>query len=614
MQHEIGIILRIKNLKKTKQQIDALFGKKTRDPLNKYRKGLGDVEKRTRGVGSASKKLGSSFKRLTGQMFSALAVFRLFNRGFTTTLNLIREAGELERASNSFERTVGNLEGNLPRLREATQGVVEDFKLLKTATRAVTEGLGQKNLAKVFEIATSRAQQLSISVPEAIQTTTKAITRLDESALRTLGILTKQNKEYIAANQLLGQFGAGVSSVAQLEYRRSFVLRELNKIIEQNGKAQEDNLMILNRARAAYQNLRRSLGNFAATVFRPLIEGFTTLANSIRDTFSVLAKNKSIVETARTVALLTTAFTAAVGGIAVFKLAMLGLTWTLSGFTIPVLALVAGLAAISSQTKNTGEMFKKAGLAIKTFFSLLGSYDAKTGTAQVLKRDKESLGEMYNIVVKAAKAAIVLGTAFKGAFRGILDIIKPVANAIGLPFKELFDSMEKGEPLSKRFLNNLEKGMRDLIIVGGRVISTFTTILGLITSIVGAATLNPVVLGAGIGMLAKGGLGMFASFSANTSEEQREVNNRQAAPDQFMPNYIRDLTSGRQQDDDRAPLVSPARMDETTEQDDVLKKLVQKFEEQIEATKEISTNQRREREEAQQRRREDNARGFGVSG
>ena len=534
MQHEIGIVLRIKNLKKTKQQLDSLFDKKTQQNQKKYNKNLSQTEKRTKRTSKASKRAGQSFKGMAKNVLGSLAAFRAFSRGLQTTLTLMREGGGLERASESFNRSVGSINKRLPQLRRATMGTVEDFKLLKTATRAVAEGLGKENLVRTFEMATSSAQHLNLTTSQTIGTVTKAINRLDESALNTLGILSKVKKEYAAQQGMLGKFGSVVGKVSQLEHRRSFILKALAERYGELGKAQLDSLMILNQARAAFRNFRKTLGIFASQVFKPLIQGFSTVTNQISDTFRTLSNNEAIVETARKITFFVGAIGTAIATIAALKLAFMGLTFTLSGMTVPLLALSTMFVGLFKTFGDTELNLKKVISGLRAFFTLITTYDSESGLAKVLKKDKEELGGLYGGVVRLAKYFVVFKNIAQGVFAGLGAMIQPLVDLVGsdlsVSFREVFSKIEKGEPLSSKALKRLRNEVQETVITVGRLVSGVTTLVGLLTTAAGIITTLtgagavagiPLIL-KGLGLTAAGGAGSYMVDKASTTKNKNK--------------------------------------------------------------------------------------------
>lgn len=275
MEREISIILKVKGTEAAKKAVQDVFDQKTATlvkTFNDQTKKAGDnLERAGRKAKGASQGV-TSFTKTLGR---SLSVLYLYQRAWSTFGSQFDEGLQLQRASTQFERHVGNVTRMLPELRTATKGVVSDFDLLKTAQRAFQQGIKPQNIATAFKLGTSAAQKLGMSATEAISVVTNAMTKQDEGALNTLGIVTKVNQAYQTQTALIAKNGGVMSKAMGIQIRQSLIMRELQNRFGGVNKAQEDGLMSLERLRASWKNFRATLGETLGHALLPLTRALT---------------------------------------------------------------------------------------------------------------------------------------------------------------------------------------------------------------------------------------------------------------------------------------------------------------------------------------------------
>jgi hypothetical protein len=445
MQHEIGIILRVKNLNDVKKQLNGVFGKTIPPAAGKAAKATKKLNTKLGQTSETSRKAAGGVKEFASRLFSSLAVLRLFQNALGGTVRLFEEGAGLERTSNAFETAVGGIAKVLPVLRSSTRGTVEDMKLLQTATSAVTEGLSKDKLPKAFQIATAAARRMGKTVPEAMDLVTKALVRNDEASIRGLGIQVDKNKNYQALLSILGRLPGPANRLARIQATESFIMGELNKKYGDFTKVQADSLESLERARATFQNFRRVMGQFVIMGLEPVVKAFTFLIDKTTQFFTGMRDNFPVLT--KTVITLGTLATGAIAAGAAFKalkfiVSTLGLKkmlltplmalgpkgWIIAGVITGVTYLGNKFGWFNSIGDKFGQTFKFIGAAVRTFISIISTYDSETGIGKSLKSDQEILGGTFKYIQRLARGFVVLREFATGAFDRIVEKLEPVRN------------------------------------------------------------------------------------------------------------------------------------------------------------------------------------------
>jgi len=455
--HTISIVLKVKNAAQAKKEIDSVISNTTLGKVKGYNAETKKTDETQKKVAKSARKARSGIKQFTGTIFSSLAVMALFNRALRGSINLFDEAAGFERVGNAFEQTVGKMNQYLPELRRSTRGVVDDMNLLKVSTRAVTEGLGKDKLSSVFKQATVASRKLGLSTKDTIATITKAITRHDESAMTTLGIIIKNNKAYQMMQKAIGAIKGPANAAVKIQMRHSFIMSQLTEKYGTFNSLQRDSLEILNQSRTAWSNFKISAGKIMISVLQPLIEGFTGLVNSSSGFFAMVQNNKGMskfVSSLGSVSVIVAGIATTLGAI---KLAS---SAGLFSFLMNPAVLLGSVAALSlgvtTEFGDIEKVFSKVGLAASVFFQLLGNYNSGTGMTSVLTKDKNALGDLYGLVFNLAKGFKIFQAVGMGVLSGIAEALKgmigPLGN-LGGWLGNLIGIFTEGKPVTQDFLN-----------------------------------------------------------------------------------------------------------------------------------------------------------------
>lgn len=478
MQREIGIIIKVKDAAKAKQEIKSIVDNQVLDQVKKFNEQLKQTGTQVERTGTKAKEAAGGLDKFFRTAVKGTGILYTLQRGLSFAMASFEQGAGLDRAGKQFEASIGRVNETLPQLRAATRGTVEDMKLLQTANRAVMEGLNPKKLVGMYQMATVASRKLGLDTEQSIQTISNAIVRQDESALATLGTILKTNIGLKIQNALIAKNGGVMSGAMAVQIRQGVIMDELNRRFGGFNKLQEDGVEVLEKFRAAMSNLRMSIGQALGSALTPLLKVVTSMAqgmadflNSVKDT----AGFKAFIQYATVLAGIFTA-KGLLGGImkaakylGVFTIGLKGAAAIAAGFI--------GFKALGGDLSQLSGFAEKAQTAFSVLFQLLGNYDANSGLTKVLTKDKEALGGFYNVVFQGAKIFLGLKAVVTGVFNGIASVLKSVAplfGSFGEGIVEAMQAISNGQPILQSTLNKLER----LGEVAGKAAVAFAAVYG----------------------------------------------------------------------------------------------------------------------------------------
>lgn len=479
MEREISIILKIKGAKEAKKAVEDVFSGQNKTLVEGFNKGLKKTGANLDGVSKKSKKAKTGMDSFTKTLGRGMAALYLYNRAWNIFGTSFESGLQLERAGAQFERHVGNVSKMLPELQAATRGVVSDFDLLKTSNRAFQQGIKPEQMGKTFSLATSAAQKLGLQASDAINTITNAITKQDEGALNTLGVVTSVNQAYKTQAALISKNGGVMSQAMAIQLRQTLIMRELERRFGGVNAAQEDGLMILDRFRSSWKNFRAALGDTIGLALRPLTQVLTNVLDlttgllkklnetsgfrnfvQIAATLAGVLGGLKFINGAKTLLSLfgffgtakgsglpkmltkTNVLMGAFGRVLISKVPLIGkLTGSLTrllGLSASFARVIPGwgtaIALVMTAFGPLTTLIKKVWTAGKVFLQLLNNFDENSGLSKVLKADADALGGLYYTIETVAKGALYIGAVLKGMSEGISQAFAPIGavwDAIG---------------------------------------------------------------------------------------------------------------------------------------------------------------------------------------
>lgn len=476
MEREISIILKVKGAAAAKKSVEDVFNQTTLNSVVKFTTQTTKAGNATEKLGRQAKGAGNNVMSFTKALGRGMAALYLYNRAWNTFGTQFESGLNLQRASEQFEMNVGSVNKMLPELQSATRGVIADFDLLKTATRAFQQGIKPQQMAATFKMGTIAAQRLGLEASDAINTITQAITRQDEGALNTLGIITNVNQAYKTQTALIAKNGGAMSKAMAIQLRQSLIMKELQNRFGGANKVQDDGLAVLERFRASWTNFRAEIGKTIGIALVPLTRAITGLL----DVVTGLLKRLNETGGFQKIVQITATFAGIIGGMkfiagAKSLMSLLGFIGSAKGgMKVPVVltkinrlvtalgavalkalpkvrtllgaiavvaprlgglfALVPGWGtAIFAVTTLLGplvKLFGKAWTAGKVFFQLLNNLDEESGMSKVLRKDADELGSMYNLIENLAKITLEGMAVIRGVGRGIADTFSPIGTVL----------------------------------------------------------------------------------------------------------------------------------------------------------------------------------------
>ena len=588
MEREISIILKVKGAKEAKKAVEDVFSQQTTTLV----KGFNDATKKTGDnmgrVRNKTKAADSTMKVFTRTLGRGMAAIYLYNRAWNLFGTQFESGLQLERAATQFDRHVGSVTKMLPELRSATQGVVADFDLLKTANRAFQQGIKPQNMASTFKLATSAAQKLGLSTTDAIGTITNALTKQDEGALNTLGIVTSVNQAYKTQTALIAKQGGVMSKAMSIQLRQSLIMKELRSRFGGVNQAQEDGLMVLERFKASWTNFRAVIGQTLGIALIPLTKALTgvlDLTTRLLEKLNQTEGFQKFVQLSATLAgiwagvkfvgairgllnlfgmisgkgtaKLPTTLSRINVGMGRFGKIVRGIVPGLSKLEGGIAKTIPGLAGVARLIPGWGtalsliltflgpvvNLLGKAWTAGKVFFQLLSNFDENTGLSKVLKKDADELGNFYYVMETMAKVALVAWAVIKGIGQGLADGFRPAiamwdlaSDTVSNLANSLF-GLAKTEPVSGNYLDAITEKVRKLVKWIGLGVSAIAMFIpGLqVAGAVGVAGFGGALLNdAGLGSALQGAAGSvgdrFGQSQPVTAQPQGQTSTQQSAP------------------------------------------------------------------------------------
>jgi hypothetical protein len=162
MEREISIILKVKGAEAAKKAVESVFNNTAINQVNKFTVSTNKAGTATQNFGRKTKAASTNVMSFTKALGRGMAQLYLYNRAWSMFGTQFQEGLELQRASDQFGKNVGNVSKMLPELRTATKGVVSDFDLLKTASKAFQLGIKPERMAQTFKMGTIAAQKLGL--------------------------------------------------------------------------------------------------------------------------------------------------------------------------------------------------------------------------------------------------------------------------------------------------------------------------------------------------------------------------------------------------------------------------------------------------------------------
>jgi hypothetical protein len=220
---------------RAKNATNPADAKKYGEQWNGVKKQLDEATKAAFGFNNATKQSGANINNmvLSFRNLASVAGIGLLagitKEAVDLTLSMATLKGQVEGVERGFTRAFENPVQVLNQVRDATQGTITDFDLMKRTLQATNLGVSVEHLGTLFEFAAARAQQTGESVDYLVDSIVRGIGRKSPLVLDNLGISVTALKEKFdgasIASKTVAEATEGVAEIAreQLEKMGGFV-------------------------------------------------------------------------------------------------------------------------------------------------------------------------------------------------------------------------------------------------------------------------------------------------------------------------------------------------------------------------------------------------------
>lgn len=207
------------------------------DPSD-FRRSIQQVDARLKETAKQFNNLGG----VIGAAFAGGAIINFANEA-------MRLGDELQKVSQGFARFGG--EANLQQLRKATNGLLTDLELMKTATKAGTFGIGIGEMGNLLQFAKRRAQETGQEVDYLVDSIVTGIGRKSPLILDNLGISATQLRSK------LNGVSVEAASVADVSRAVGEIATEQLRLMGEGAVTATDRMQQLN---VRWENLKANIG------------------------------------------------------------------------------------------------------------------------------------------------------------------------------------------------------------------------------------------------------------------------------------------------------------------------------------------------------------------
>lgn len=227
--------------------------------------GMKDAEKRTSTLGEKVKGMGATMKTVWTAIGAIVA-----GKAASMVVDMAKLAAQAEGIKTAFGKIADK--NILDGLRQATRGTVDDVTLMQKTIQAANFGIPIEQLATYFKFATERAIQTGESVDYLVDSIVTGLGRKSVMILDNLGISAADIREQMGKT---GDMASAVGAIIQRE-------------MEKAGKVQSTTAVTIQQTRAAWENLKVSIGN--SNVIQKVLSGLAKAATELVNSFDKIAK------------------------------------------------------------------------------------------------------------------------------------------------------------------------------------------------------------------------------------------------------------------------------------------------------------------------------------
>ncbi len=282
---------------------------KTADKLNKastgakkFSKGLGNINKNVGGMRKIFSAMDAQMSRLLIR-FGVYGVIKGTLQGITKAViglskgifSLTKESAKLKDTSTAFRVLASqttSAELALAQVRSAAGGVIDEFELMASATRAAIAGLPVERIDDFMRGARALGPLVGRDIPEAFDRLTSAAIKQERRLLDELGIVIRANdayKEYARTHKTT--VAALSATEKQMAFTDAIIASVNEKILRLGGNLDQAQRPFL-RFESAWKDLRIAMGDWLSESLN-VPDVLDTLTTSMKDfSFSMADASK----------------------------------------------------------------------------------------------------------------------------------------------------------------------------------------------------------------------------------------------------------------------------------------------------------------------------------
>jgi len=371
-----------------------------------------NVETQMKKMGKSTEQLNNNFLKFNRTLFTTTAFIGTFVAAFKGLTSAITTGVDFERVENNFERIFGKNSNVVNSISKFTDTVIDRTEAMQAAVQMANLGV-VSNLTEASSIlakAGVAARMNGKAASEGIQAVTKALETGDVAVLRTTGIMSAADEQYLVTKGVLGKVGGAITGLIQKKAALRIITERLTSKTKDFMFGQmdlKDTVALLSRG---FGTLKSRVGIFLAHVFSPMIIKFANFAENLAESIRNIQKiNPEFMAMAKIAGFSAVAIAGLVATLGTLKLMTIALAST--GFGLPALISLVLIGAgvfksITNSVDSVNERLKVFSAFVKGVYQLLSSFNKETGISK-LDKDLEDLLRKHGILDLAKNIARV---------------------------------------------------------------------------------------------------------------------------------------------------------------------------------------------------------------
>lgn len=250
------------------EELELFINGKVQDALNKNAQVAKSIESLEKQSAKSSAATAASFKAAFAGIAAAFGI-----QGAAALKELAKQSAQFQEQSDVLTKKFGvDADKLLNKLREASDGQISNFDLIRASSRAMALGVStdSETLAKLLEFATAKADELGQDAKEVFDGLVESIGKGTPKALTGLGISAEAFKKS----------GIQVDGFATKTQLLNTVLGEADGYLAAVGKSAPSMADRLDRAGATFDNLKLKVGDALLQAIDKPLKKLEELLNS----------------------------------------------------------------------------------------------------------------------------------------------------------------------------------------------------------------------------------------------------------------------------------------------------------------------------------------------